>query len=159
MKGDTMNKNYYLITLASLMFLFFSCTPGSKIGKFYTTDEANELFGSVIYSVEMNSNHLANLLDKTSTTIMFGLINQQLIILDNNRNLIFPEKADYNDTDVFTVYGTEKVRELLAVSKLNKQITDESESVNIEQRKEVLSLSTENKTLETGNKCPPNCPD
>lgn len=78
--------------------------PGSKIGKFYTTDEADELFGGVIYSVEMNSNHLANLLDKTNTTIMFGLINQQLIILDNNRNLIFPEKADYNDSDVFTVY-------------------------------------------------------
>ncbi|MDT3696147.1 MAG: hypothetical protein ROY99_07110 [Ignavibacterium sp.] len=154
-----MNKNYYLIVLIPLTLLFFSCTPGSKIGKFYTTDEANELFGNVIYSVEMDSNHLINLLDKTNTTIMFGLINRQLIILDDNRKLIFPEQADYSDSDVFTVYGTKKVRELLTDSKLNKQSTDESEAVNIEQRKEVLSLSTENKTLETGNKCPPNCPD
>jgi hypothetical protein len=119
------------------------------MGKIYTPEEANKLFGDVIYSVDINSNVVSELLKKTEKSIMFGLINREIIILDNNRNLIYPEKAEYTDTDVFTVYSTDIVRELI----LNK----EAGNVSVDQRKEVLSVSYNNKTLETGTWCPPFC--
>ena len=74
--------------------------------------------------------------------------------MDNKRNLLYPYKAEFNDTDVFTVYSVSVVRELLSLSSLKKGSTEE---VTVEQRREVLSVSYENNTLETGTWCPPFC--
>jgi len=90
---------------------------------------------------------------------MFGLINKNLIILGDNRRLIYPEKAEYKESDVFTVYSTDVVKELLSDTILRKQYDNEHETVQVEQRREVLSVSTDTQTLETGSKCPPSCFD
>ncbi len=154
-----MNKQFYLIISLLLSLLLFGCSSSDKIGKLYTTENANQLFGDVKYSVEMNVNQFTNLLNRTHKTIMFGIINRQLIILDNNRKLIYPEKADYKDSDVFIVYSVNMLRELLSDNKTEKQGDEKDENVSIEQRQEVLSISINEKTLETGMKCPPMCPD
>jgi hypothetical protein len=154
-----MSKIYHINIISVLLLLFISCSPTTQIGKFYTPEEANKLFGSVIYSIDLNTSDLSELLKKTEKSIMFGLINRQLIILDNNRKLIYPEKAEYKETDVFTVYSTDVIMELLSSKTLNKESDSKSEVVSIEQRIEVLSISTETKTLETGSKCPPFCQD
>ena len=154
-----MSKIYHIIVVSVLLLLFLSCSPTSQMGKIFTPEEANKLFGNVIYSVDINSNTLSELLKKTDKIIMFGLIDRQLIILDNNRNIIFPEKAEIKETDVFTVYSTDVVMELLSGKAVNKQTDGEAETVSIEQRREVLSVSTDIQTLETGGKCPPLCPD
>ena len=154
-----MSKIYHINILSVMLLLFLSCSPTQQIGKIYTPEEANKLFGNVIYSVDINSSILSELLKKTDKSIMFGLIDRQLIILDNHRNIIFPEKAEFKETDVFTVYSTNVVMELLSGKVLNKQTDGEAETVSIEQRREVLSVSTDAQTLETGGKCPPNCPD
>jgi len=150
-----MSKIYHIIFVSVLLLLFISCSPTKEIGKIYTREEANKLFGNVIYSVDLNISVLSELLKKTEKSIMFGLIGRQLIILDNNRNLIYPEKAEYKDTDVFTVYDTDVVSQLIS----NKESRSQSENVSVEQRIEVLSISTEKNTLEMGLKCPPLCPD
>jgi hypothetical protein len=121
------------------------------MGKIFTLEEVNKLHGNVIYSVEINNNVILELLKKTENSIMFGLIKREVVILDSHRNLIYPEKAEFSDTDVFTVYSTDLVNELI----LNK----ESDNISIEQRREVLSVSTQSSTLESGSKCPPACPD
>ncbi len=154
-----MKNKYYLIIPFLLTLLFLSCSPVSKIGKLYTTAEAEKLFGKVIFTVEIDRNQLDNLLNRTNKTIMFGLINRQLIILDNNRKLIYPGKADYKDSDVFTVYSVDMIRELLSNNRMEKQGDSESENISVEQRHEVLSISINEKTLETGVKCPPMCPN
>jgi hypothetical protein len=154
-----MSKIYHIIVVSVLLLLFLSCSPTSQMGKIYMPEEANKLFGNVIYSVNINSNTLSELLKKTDKSIMFGLIDRQLIILDNHRNIIFPEKAEFKETDVFTVYSTNIVMELISGKALNKQTDEEADTVSIEQRREVLSVSTETNTLETGWKCPPNCPE
>jgi hypothetical protein len=146
-----MSKIYHIIFISILFLLFFACGSTTQMGKIYTPEEANKLFGNVIYSVDINSNVILELLKKTENSIMFGLINRKLIILDNHRNVIYPEKAEVKDTDVFTVYSTDIVSELI----LNK----ESENISVEQRREVLSVSTQSSTLEAGSKCPPYCPD
>lgn len=154
-----MSKIYHIIITSLLLLMFLSCSPTQQIGKIYTPEEANKLFGNVIYSVNINSNTLSELLKKTDKSIMFGLIDRQPIILDNHRNIIFPEKAEIKETDVFTVYSTNVVMELLSGKALNKQTDAEVDSVAIEQRREVLSVSTEANTLENGTKCPPFCPE
>lgn len=154
-----MSKIYHIIVISVLLLLFLSCSPTQQIGKIYMPEEANKLFGNVIYYVNINSNTLSELLNKTDKIIMFGLIDRQLIILDNHRNIIFPEKAEIKETDVFTVYSTDIVMELLSGKVLNKQTDGQVDSVSIEQRREVVSVSTETNTLETGSKCPPNCQD
>lgn len=146
-----MSKIYHIIIISILLLLFFACSSTTQMGKIYTLEEANKLHGNVIYSVEINNNVLLELLKKTENSIMFGLINRELVILDNHRNLIYPEKAEVRDTDVFTVYSTDIVSELI----LNK----ESDNISVEQRREVLSVSTQLSTLESGVKCPPYCPD
>jgi len=153
-----MSKIYHLIFVSFLALLIFACSPSTQMGKIYTPEEANKLFGNVLYSVDIQANVLTDVLKRTNKSIMFGLINKQLIILDGKRNLLYPERAEYKETDIFTAYSTDKVRELLS-SKLNKQTDGEPETVSIEQRPEVLSVSSDAQTLETGVKCPPACPD
>jgi hypothetical protein len=140
---------YHIIIISVLLLLFFACSSTTQIGKIFATEEANKLFGDVIYSVDINSNVVLKLLNKTEKKIMFGLINRKLIILDNKRNLIYPGKAEFKDTDVFTVYSTDIVRKLI--------LNNEAGNVSAEQRKEVLSVSTQKSTLEAGAKCPPYC--
>ena len=154
-----MSKIYHIIFISILFLLFFACSSTTQMGKIFTLEEANKLHGNVIYSVEINNNVILDLLKKTENSIMFGLINREVVVLDNQRNLIYPEKAEVKDTDVFTVYSTNVVMELLSGKALNKQIDGEAETVSIEQRREVLSVSTETQTLESGLKCPPTCPD
>jgi hypothetical protein len=154
-----MSKIYHLILVSILALLFLACSPTTQIGKIYTIEEADKLLGKVIYSVDLNSSVLNKLLMKTDKSIMFGLIDRQVVILDNHRKLIYPEKAEFKDTDVFTVYSADLVMELLSSKALNKQNNGISDSVSIEQRREVLSVSSEAQTLESGWKCPPACPD
>lgn len=152
-----MSKMYHIIFVFVFTLLFVSCSPTTQIGKIYTPDDANKLFGNVIYSVDINTTLLSSLMKKTDKNIMFGLINKQLIILDNKRHLLYPEKAEYKDDDVFTVYSNDVLMELLSGKTLNKDSNGEAENVSIEQRREVLSVSTDSQTLETGSKCPPFC--
>lgn len=146
-----MSKIYHAIVISIILLLFLSCSPTQQIGKIYTNTEAYQLFGAVIYSGEVSREIVTELLSKTENSIMFGIVNKVIIILDNNRKLLYPENAEYKDTDVFTAYNVSAVKELL--SKSNAQ------NIAIEQRREVLTVSLGNYTLENGWKCPPNCPD
>lgn len=74
--------------------------------------------------------------------------------MDNKRNLLYPSKAEFKVTDVFTVYSVSIVRELLSLKNLKKGSMDE---VAVEQRREVLSITYDNNTLEMGIRCPPFC--
>ena len=146
-----MSKIYQVIISSLILLLFLSCSSTQQTGKVYTNTEAFQQFGAVIASGEIPVDKVKELLTKTENNIMFGIVNKTPIILDNNRKLLYPEKADYKDTEVFTAYSINVVKDLL--SKSNGQ------NLIIEQRREVLSVSLGNYTLENGWKCPPNCPE
>lgn len=151
---SAMSKIYHVIIISIVLLLLLACSPTKEIGKVFTSDEANKLFGPVLFSKNIPQSNLSQFLSKTDKTIMFGIINKQLIILDSKRALLYPEKAEYKDTDVFTVYSVSVVRELLSSNRMNKGTED---SVSVEQREEVLSVTYGTNTLETGTKCPPMC--
>ncbi|MBK7630563.1 MAG: hypothetical protein IPJ23_07665 [Ignavibacteriales bacterium] len=150
-----MKKIYHIIIISFLLLLFLSCSPTKEIGKVFTNQEADKLFGTVLYSAQVPLQEIDVLLGKTDKTIMFGIINKGVIILDNKRNLLYPEKAEYKDTDVFTVYSVSLVRGL--ISEFRQKKMGDEEELSVEQRREVLSVSYGNNTLETGAKCPPLC--
>lgn len=146
-----MSKIYHVIISAVILLLFLSCSSTQQIGKVYTNTEAYQKFGVVISSYETPVDKVKELLTKTENFIMFGILNKTPVILDNNRKLLYPEKSDYKDTDVFTAYSINAVKDLFAKSN--------EKNLVIEQRREVLSVSIGNYTLENGWKCPPNCPE
>ncbi len=144
-----MSKIYHIIIIAVLLLLFLSCSPTQQFGKIFTKAKADELFGKVIFSTEIPQEIVVDVFNKTEKNIMFGIVKQNAIVLDNNRKLLYPVKAEFKDTDVFTVYSVSVLKELLSKGK--------SPNINVEQRKEVLSVSYNDYTLETGNWCPPFC--
>lgn len=144
-----MSKIYHVIIIAVLLLILLSCSGTQDIGKVYTDKEANQLFGTVIYSSEIPKGIVTDLLSKTNKVIMFGIINKTAVVIDNNRKLLYPKDVEYKDTDVFTAYSISTVKDLISKSG--------SESINVEQRREVLSVSSGLYTLESGTKCPPKC--
>lgn len=149
-----MCKTFFLIYLSMISLLFLSCSSSRDIGKMFASEKANQLYGIALQSESISVSTLSKLISKTENIIMFGIINNQLIILDDKRNLLYPEKAEYKDSDVFTGYSVSRVKELLSNNRLEK---GSDENISVEQREDVLSVTYGKITLETGIKCPPMC--
>jgi hypothetical protein len=118
-------------------------------GKLFTKEEANELFGPVLRSVEISVPVVHNLINQTNSRLMFRVAGNQAIILDENRNVLHPAGVVIKPQDVFSVYSTAVLNELLS--------SGNGGSVNIEQRREVLSITFGVMTMEVGAFCPPFC--
>ena len=144
-----MSKIYHIIIITVLSLLFLSCSSTQQLGKIFTKAESDEQFGKVILSTEIPQEIVVDVLNKTEKNIMFGIVNQNAIVLDDNRKLLYPANAEFKDTDVFTVYSVSVLKELLLKGK--------SLNINIEQRREVLSISYDDYILENGIWCPPYC--
>jgi signal recognition particle receptor subunit beta len=152
-----MNKFVLHITptpyLLALLLYLSSSTIAQQAGKIISSEEANNNFGAVGQVTLLSKSFLETMLKQAGQSIMFRVTDSGLIILDANRNVLFPEsketKIKVNKEDVFTVYSSSVVYDLL-----NR---GEGTSVNIEQRAEVLSITFGLSTLEFGNYCPPFC--
>lgn len=139
------------VLLSFLLSLLYIVSASAQIsGQIFSNQEADNLFGPVIKSIPISRVDFQFFLTKTNNYIMFKVENNEAIVLDNNRDVIFPEGKKINSTDVFTVYKLTVVNELL--SKGNDNM------VYIQQRNKVLSVSVGNYTMEVGALCPPICP-
>lgn len=145
-----MRKIYLLVALIFSQVLLFSVVCNSQdYGKIISRDEAQTLFGSVLVSVKMPVETLQDLVSKTEKVIMFKIIEDSVVILDNNRKVLFPDGKSVSSKTVFTVYSISVLNELLSQGK--------AAFIHIEQRKEVLTITNGNYTLEYGAPCPPDC--
>ena len=87
-----MRKIYLLVALIFSQVLLFSVVCNSQdYGKIISRDEAQTLFGSVLVSVKMPVETLQDLVSKTEKVIMFKIIEDSVVILDNNRKVLFPD--------------------------------------------------------------------
>ena len=119
-------------------------------GQLFTKQEADEKFGLVLQSIDISRSAFESFLTQTSNYIMFKVKDKNAIVLDNKRKVIYPEGVLINSNETFTMYSISVVNELL--SKGNEK------TVHIEQRSEVLSISSGGFTMEIGALCPPICP-
>lgn len=147
------------ITKSSLFLLFvFTLLLNNSVfgqGKIITASEADVLFGPVLKSEKINVQHLKAILGNASDRVMFGFKNGKVNILDKTRKAIFPSAAAVEHSDVFHIFSTAIVEELLGLEK--------GTEVTVEQRaKNILSITTSSiggdaYTLEFAQSCPPFC--
>jgi hypothetical protein len=120
-------------------------------GKILSKENADQLFGPVIVSKEIPTETLKMYTNQSTNVIMFKLMNNDLYILDNNRNALLPLGATINSSEVFSMYSVAIVQQLLS--------DGGSPFSYVEKRNSVLTITNGVFTLEYSILCPPLCPD
>ena len=143
--------NYIVVVLVVTFFVGSSGCFGQVTGKLFTKKAANEKFGAVTNSVETPVKNLENWLNQTDKYIMFKIVNNSVIVLNQGRHVIYPEDTKVDSSDVFTVYSKSVIEDLISVG--------DTDSVSFEQRETVFTVTVGNVTMEVGGICPPWCPD
>lgn len=137
-----------LIFTITLM-VFFGVQIYSQ-GKIISKESADKLFGPVLISVKVPTENLKSLITQSSKVVMFKIINNNVYVLDDKRNVLSPSGLSVSSSDVFSVYAVSVVQELL---------NDGGSSVTfVEQREKVLTITNGEDTLEYSVVCPPFCP-
>ncbi len=140
----------FKVLMSVVMFLLFNIATLSQ-GMIISKENADELFGQVIVSIQIPSTELNTFATQSSDVLMFNILNNELYILDNKRNTLKPLGVTVNSTETFSVYSVEIVKKLL---------TDGNSTITyIEKRNEVLTMTNGIFTLEYSSFCPPYCPD
>lgn len=120
-------------------------------GKIISKTEADNLFGQVLITKQIPTENLKTFTNQSFNVMMFNIINNDLYILDNNRNVLTPIGVHVSNAEVFSVYS------LLVIYQL---ISDGGSSVTfVEKRRNVLTITNGNYTLEFAILCPPICPN
>ncbi len=123
--------------------------PAYGQGVLFTREEANERFGPVFEKHYLEMDLFQEFLEKAGSQLMFKIVDNQVYILDEHRNLLFPASGQVSKEDVFTVYSIIIINELFSKGG--------SKVIEIEQREDVLSISVGEFTMEFGAFCPPFC--
>lgn len=135
-----------------ILFLFFSGLTFAQtqtIGKIFTKDEANTLYGNVIFSVTINVSELDSLLSQTQNVVMFNIMNKQLVLLGDNRKVLSAGSVKISPTDIFAFCSKSKLLELLNYG--------DGTQINFEIRLSHPTITYGLHTLEETNYCPPIC--
>lgn len=140
-----MNKCFQLF----FVFILYSSIHAQTYGKLYTKSEADNLYGPVLSSVTINTSDLNLIIEKANNYIMFNILNGKLVILGEGRHLLSPENIQVDEKAVFKMYSISLVKELLSKG--------QDKTTTIENRKNVLSITNGEYTLEYAADCPPNC--
>lgn len=121
-----------------------------EVGIIYSKEAAESVYGAVKEHVGLNSSVFASIVEKSNHYVMFSIRDGVIIIADENRNPLHPEGAEFSEDLVFHYFSRSKVLELIKMG-------SESE-ISIELRRDVLSITNGNFTLENARPCPPYCP-
>lgn len=122
-------------------------------GEIFTNQQANQNYGPALESVPISADTFRTWLNQTNNCIMFKIINGNIIVLDNNRKIIYSQTdSNINPEDVCIMYSVSVINDLLNLG------GEANINVNIEQRNSVLTVTFGDHTMETGILCPPNCP-
>ena len=119
-------------------------------GKIVTKEEADNLFGPVLDSIEISASDLLTLIKQTVNGVLFNIINGELIILGDGRKALMPAGTAVAAEVVFHHYSKEIVLQLIN--------SNSAGPVYVEQRKDKLTVTCGVSTMEWGTDCPPNCP-
>ncbi len=139
-----------VILFSVLAFLVFSINLQAQIvGKIFSKSEANTLFGPVLQSKTMNVSELNSIISQTNNYVMFLIKNGDVAIKGDGGNIIYNSGLSILPDDVFMKYSK------IIVNKLFNLSTDGQ--VSIERRANVISITTNEWTLEEGLPCPPEC--
>lgn len=129
--------------------LFTVQSYSQTFGKIISKSEADSLFGKVLVSIDLSNDSLQIYSAESDSLLMFKINNDSLFILDNKRNALYPISAKISSKEIFTVYETQKLNELM--NRGTKNIN------YVELRQNVLTITNGIYTIEYGSLCPPFC--
>jgi len=118
-------------------------------GEIITKETADRDFGKVSLSQVITSDQLKDLAAKTTKLLMFSFINKNLVVLGDERKLLFPPGIEVSANSVFKVYSKDKILELIKSGGENDNF--------VEFREDTLTVTNGIYTLEFGSFCPPFC--
>ena len=121
----------------------------STYGKIFSALDANKDFGPVQNSIQLPVSVIKPLIAITGTSIMFKIINNQVVILDSQRNVIYPPSYTLDSNEVFSLYTTSILEDLLNQGS--------GQNIEIQERTSVLSIGYGDKVMEMSTLCPPDC--
>lgn len=131
------------------ILIFSQINSAQTIGKIFSKEEADKNYGPVLSSVSIASSELKALISQSDKYAMFNIRDGKLSILKEDRSLLYPAGFEVKSDEKYIVYSKSKVEELLNTGK--------AETTTIEQRKDVMSVTNGQRTLEIGTWCPPLC--
>jgi len=141
--------------MKTLLLTFFLLTglnlfSQEKAGKIISYGEADSLFGSPDKILMISLTKLDDFI-RLSDHLLINIVDEDIVILDKDRKALYPEEYQAKEDEVFHMYSSSVLKELLS----RKQ----QDFISIELRKEVLTITNGNYTLEFGLLCPPYCTD
>lgn len=125
-------------------YLFSQAVPG----KIITSSEADSLFGKSNYSIEFSTSQLSGY-TKLYRYLFINIDAGKVIIAQEDRKILYPENHILAGNEIFHVYSTPVISELINNSP--------GKPLYIEVRKDILTLTCGDFTLEFGFLCPPYC--
>ena len=121
----------------------------STYGEIFSAESANQNFGPVQNSIQLPVSIIKPLLSITGTSIMFKIINNNVVILDSHRNVIYPQSQPVDPDVVFSLYTTNILKSLLEQGS--------EKNIEVQERSSVLSIGYGDKVMEMSTLCPPDC--
>ena len=119
------------------------------VGQLFTKADVTAAFGEITFSASMPTPDLQALLTKTDTYVLFKIIDSSIVILNNKRELLYPEGVSVPSEAPFKLYSVSKVQELIDKGG--------AETVSFETRDCIMTISDGDHILELGANCPPWC--
>ncbi len=171
MLKPTLAKAILLFTLSFV--IIFSAGKYGLIGKIYTEEEGEKLYGPAFETIEYDAVELISILDKCENYMMFTIKNGEVVITDDYRKILSNHKyqiasihglIDINDVgiidddEILNVFSKERVIELIE--------STGSKTVYFENRENVMTIRSGDDNigeqvavLEMASLCPPWCGD
>jgi hypothetical protein len=138
-----------LIPFLFFIFILPELTFSQNIsGKIITAEEADSLFGTPDKILKFESSALRKFAE-SSGYLYFNFSGTDLLIVNNKKEPLYPAEHKLQGNEIFTIYSSSVVKDLLSQG--------EYEYVEIQFRKDVLTISNGNYILEYGMLCPPYC--
>lgn len=168
-----MKRIFSLFVLAAFIVAYSSSITTAqskdiKIGKKFTVNQANQLFGKVKNSVTISKAELKAAVAKAEKYVYFAIRNNKAYVLDNRRiSLLDNQLLKMGKNEVAYVFSKSVVEEFLN-SNANLSVTSSkngsanisttaSDTITLEQRASVFTVSDGTSTLEMSLPCPPVC--
>lgn len=136
-----------LITLVSTTGISAQ-SKNLTIGKIFTKQQANELYGPVLTSVQISKEELRAAIAKAKNYVLFAIKDGKAFIMDERKVSLRGDLSFLSYNEKANVFSKSVVERFLNSS---------AATLTLEQRTTVFTVSSENSTLEYASVCPPWC--